>query len=75
MFLSVVIFGSNRNNGIFVQLSETSSALSVDAVQSTSCLARSSIVDETVKDRYKIADPVGVGLGSAQSSRLSRIQS
>ena len=32
-----------------------------------------SIVDETVKDRYKIADPVGVGLGSAQSSRLSRI--
>ena len=40
MFLSVVIFGSNRNNGIFVQLSETSSALSVDTVQSTSCLAQ-----------------------------------
>ena len=40
MFLSVVIFGSNRNDGVLVQLSETSSALSVDAVHSTTCLAR-----------------------------------
>ena len=39
MFLSVVILAQNRNDGILVQLPETSSALSVDAVQSTSCLA------------------------------------
>ena len=33
-------FGSNRNDGILVQLSETSSALSVDTVHSTTRLAR-----------------------------------
>ena len=33
-------FCSNRNDGILVQLSETSSALSVDTVHSTTCLAR-----------------------------------
>ena len=33
-------FGTNRNDGILVQLPETSSALSVDTVQKTACLAQ-----------------------------------